>query len=234
MSNNGFITTIAPLIVAEGTKRGYKIFSTVIAQAIIESRSGESGLAKYHNYFGLKCGKSWKGKSVNMKTKEEYTPGQLTTIADNFRAYDSMEEGVKGYYDFIASKRYAALKVCKTYQEYAEELKKAGYATSSTYVATLKDTVAKCGLTKYDTSATLDTANAINPADLPLLKRGLTGKSLYVRILQTKLNEKGNYGLVLDGIWGGKTELAVRSYQAAHNLQVDGVVGPITWNSLYS
>ena len=31
-----FINQIAPLIVAEGKKRGYKVFSTVIAQAIIE------------------------------------------------------------------------------------------------------------------------------------------------------------------------------------------------------
>lgn len=234
MANLGFINTIAPLIVKEGTARGYKVFSAVIAQAIIESRSGESGLAKYHNYFGLKAGKTWKGKSVNMKTKEEYTPGTLTSITDAFRAYNSMEEGVKGYYDFIATKRYANLKTASSYAEYAEMLKADGYATSSTYVSTIKNCVTSQGLTKYDTGATLDTANQHKPADLPTLKRGITGKSLYVRILQTKLNEKGNYGLVLDGIWGGKTEIAVRSYQAAHNLTVDGIVGPITWNSLYS
>lgn len=146
-----FINIIAPLIVTEGKKRGYSVFSTVIAQAIIESNSGKSILGyKYHNYFGMKCGSRWKGKSVNLKTKEEYTVGTLTTIKDNFRVYDSMEEGVKGYYDFISTKRYANLKESKTYVEYAENLKADGYATSSKYVNTLCTTVDAHNLTKYD------------------------------------------------------------------------------------
>lgn len=146
-----FINMIAPLIISEGKKRGYSIFSTVIAQAIIESNSGKSILGyKYHNYFGMKCGSRWKGKSVNLKTKEEYTVGTLTTIKDNFRVYDSIEEGVKGYYDFISTKRYANLKESKTYVEYAENLKADGYATSSKYVNTLCTTVDAHNLTKYD------------------------------------------------------------------------------------
>lgn len=146
-----FINTIAPLIVEEGKKRGYSVFSTVIAQAIIESNSGKSVLGyKYHNYFGMKCGSRWKGKSVNLKTKEEYTVGTLTTIKDNFRVYDSMEEGVKGYYDFISTKRYANLKESKTYEDYAEKLKSDGYATSSKYVNTLCTTVIAHNLIKYD------------------------------------------------------------------------------------
>lgn len=146
-----FINTIAPLIVSEGKKRGYSVFSTVIAQAIIESNSGKSILGyKYHNYFGMKCGSRWKGKSVNLKTKEEYTVGTLTTIKDNFRVYDSMEEGVKGYYDFISTKRYANLKESRTYEDYAEKLKADGYATSSKYVNTLCTTVVAHNLIKYD------------------------------------------------------------------------------------
>ena len=146
-----FINMIAPLIISEGKKRGYSVFSTVIAQAIIESNSGKSILGyKYHNYFGMKCGSRWKGKSVNLKTKEEYTIGTLTTIKDNFRVYDSIEEGIKGYYDFISTKRYANLKESKTYVEYAENLKADGYATSSKYVNTLCTTVDVHNLTKYD------------------------------------------------------------------------------------
>lgn len=146
-----FINIIAPLIVTEGKKRGYSVFSTVIAQAIIESNSGKSILGyKYHNYFGMKCGSRWKGKSVNLKTKEEYTVGTLTTIKDNFRVYDSMEEGVKGYYDFISTKRYANLKESRTYEDYAEKLKADGYATSSKYVNTLCTTVVAHNLIKYD------------------------------------------------------------------------------------
>ena len=149
-----FANRIGPVIVREGQKRGYHIYSTVIAQAIIESRYGQSTLAsKYHNYFGLKCGTAWvlSGKpSIVLKTKEEYKPGTLTTIKDAFRVYPDIESGVAGYYDFISTKRYQNLKTAVTYQQYAEMLKADGYATSSTYVNMLCNTVKQYGLTAFD------------------------------------------------------------------------------------
>lgn len=148
-----FINQIAPYIVLEGRRRGYHVFSTVIAQAVIESRYGQSSLAKYHNYFGLKCGAAWvaAGKpKVVFSTKEEYKPGILTTIKDAFRAYPDMASGVAGYYDFISSKRYQNLKTAVTYQQYAEYLKADGYATSSSYVTTLCNTVKQYNLTTWD------------------------------------------------------------------------------------
>lgn len=153
---NAFIDRIAPLMVAEAKARGYKIVSTAIAQSIIEGAAGTSKLAKppYNNHWGLKCGKAWldaKKPSVNMKTKEEYTPGKLTTISDYFRAFPNGDaEAVKGYYDFISTKRYANLKTAVTYKQYAEFLKADGYATSNSYISTLSNTVVKYGLTKYD------------------------------------------------------------------------------------
>lgn len=61
-----FISEIGPLISAEAKKRGYRICSTAIAQAIIESRYGQSSLAaKYHNYFGIKCGNNgWQTRNL--------------------------------------------------------------------------------------------------------------------------------------------------------------------------
>lgn len=146
-----FIQKIAPLIQAEAKKRGYHVASPVIAQACVESAYGLSSLGyKYHNYFGLKCGSSWKGKSVNLKTKEEYTAGVLTTIKDNFRTFDSMEEGVKGYFDFINMKRYKNLMSALTPRDYLERIKADGYATSSSYVATNMNTIEKHNLTRFD------------------------------------------------------------------------------------
>lgn len=145
-----FIEYIAPMIQREGFARGYSIVSTTIAQAIIEGACGKSGLAKYHNHFGLKCGKHWKGASVNMKTKEEYTPGTLTDIRDNFRAYPDDQSGVEGYYDFISTSRYANLRDAKTFRQFAGYLKADGYATSSTYVNTLCNTVIKYKLDRFD------------------------------------------------------------------------------------
>lgn len=126
-------------------------YSAIIAQAIIESNWGKSVLsAKYHNYFGIKCGSNWDGKSVNMTTKEEYARGSITTIKDNFRVYDSLEDGVKGYLLFTNTKRYANLKNVYDYKTYIENIKADGYATSSKYVSTLVKTVEKYNLTQYD------------------------------------------------------------------------------------
>lgn len=163
-----FVQQIAPIIKAEAKKRGYKVCSPIIAQAIVESKYGQSGLAKYHNYFGLKCGSAWKGKSVNMKTKEEYTVGTLTSIRDNFRVYDSMEEGVKGYFDFISTKRYANLKSASTPKEYLERIKADGYATSSTYVNTNMNCINKYDLTKWDNDIPVDTSR---PSDTMLIDK---------------------------------------------------------------
>ena len=183
-----FVNLIGPIIATEAQKRGYRICSTVIAQAVIESRYGESVLAsKYHNYFGIKCGKQWiaDGKpSVNLKTKEEYKPGTLTTISDYFRVYPNMASGVAGYYDFIAAKRYANLKAAINYTQYAEYLKADGYATSSTYVKTLCDTVTRYGLTAFDVtpnykipaSSQQDVSIASSPGETYTLQQ-----DLYVR-----------------------------------------------------
>jgi len=145
-----FIEHIAPIIQREGFMRGYSIVSTTIAQAIIEGACGTSKLAKeWHNHFGLKAGKNWKGASVNLKTGEFYN-GQYVSIKDNFRAFPSDLEGVEGYYDFISTKRYANLRDAKSYRQYAEYLKADGYATSPVYVNTLCNTVTKYNLTRFD------------------------------------------------------------------------------------
>ena len=149
-----FIQTIAPIIQRYSAEYGYHVSSPIIAQACIESAYGQSGLAKYHNYFGLKCGSSWKGASVNMKTKEEYTVGTLTDIRANFRAYTNMDEGVKGYFDFISTKRYANLKTATSPTEYLTMIKTDGYATSSSYVNTNMKVVEKYNLTTYDAETT--------------------------------------------------------------------------------
>lgn len=58
---------------------------------------------------------------------------------------------------------------------------------------------------------------------------GSTGSA--VSKLQTILNEHG-YDLAVDGIFGKKTQAAVRDYQKRYNLKLDGIVGPETWGSL--
>ena len=151
MNNNEFIEQIANCVEKYAYVYGIEVHSPIIAQAIVESGWGKSSLAsKYHNYFGLKCGSSWKGKSVNMATKEEYKVGTLTNIRDNFRVYDSMEDGVKGYFDFINTRRYANLKGVRSPEEYVRRIKADGYATSSKYVDTILRVISDNQLTRFD------------------------------------------------------------------------------------
>ena len=55
-----------------------------------------------------------------------------------------------------------------------------------------------------------------------------------VRELQLRLNEKGNYNLETDGIYGSNTQAAVKDYQQKNGLATDGIVGNQTWSSLDS
>ena len=54
-----------------------------------------------------------------------------------------------------------------------------------------------------------------------------------VKKIQEALNKTGKYNLTIDGIWGNKTDAAVRDYQKSNGLTVDGIVGKNTWSSLF-
>lgn len=148
---NEFINKVAPLIQKYAKENGYKVASPIIAQACLESGYGLSSLSSvYNNHFGMKCGSAWQGKSVNMATKEEYQAGVITNIRDNFRVYDTFEAGVKGYFEFISTNRYANLKNADSAETYLATIKADGYATSNSYVANNMAIVLKYNLTKYD------------------------------------------------------------------------------------
>ena len=148
-----FIQCIAPLVIKYAPKWNVKVYSPIIAQAILESASGQSSLGKkYNNFFGLKCGTLWTGKSVNLATGEEYTPGTYTTIYANFRVFDNMEEGVKGYFEFLFKNRdrYDNLIGETDPYRYLEKIKDDGYATSSKYVQNTYNVIKSYNLTRFD------------------------------------------------------------------------------------
>ena len=191
MTNNEFVEQIAKCVKKCAYVYGIEVYSPIIAQAILESGWGKSVLAsKYHNYFGLKCGSSWKGKSVNMATKEEYKVGTLTNIRDNFRVYDSMEAGVKGYFDFINTSRYANLKGVKSPEEYVRRLKADGYATSSTYVNNVLRIIRDNKLTRFDDKV------GGNMKKEELTGKVLSGKEIINILAKRVIN--GDYGAGAD------------------------------------
>lgn len=63
-----------------------------------------------------------------------------------------------------------------------------------------------------------------------VLKRDSRGGS--VKSAQKMLQSMGLYQGALDGIYGPKTEQAVKRYQQSQGLRVDGVIGPNTWGAL--
>ena len=197
MNNNEFIEQIATYVKKYAYLYGIEVHSPIIAQAILESGWGKSSLAsKYHNYFGLKCGGAWKGKSVNMATKEEFKVGTLTNIRDNFRVFDSMEDGVKGYFDFINYSRYANLRGVKDPEEYCRRIKADGYATSSAYVTNLMSVIRVNNLTRFDTDEPIKEEPKKEDGD-DMRKEELTGEVLsgkeIIDILAKRVI-RGDYG----------------------------------------
>ena len=71
---------------------------------------------------------------------------------------------------------------------------------------------------------------ACSTGGYPMIRRG--SLSVYVLIAQDDLNTLGYSTGGLDGIFGSRTETAVRNYQTSRGLSSDGIIGCNTWRSL--
>ena len=151
MNQNEFIQMIGnAAVVAYPT---YKILpSLTIAQAILESGWGKSGLSKEcYNYFGMKwkqgCGCDYKEYS----TKEQRKDGSYYTITARFRKYPDTASGIRGYYEFLSGyKRYHNLIGVTDAEKACDLIRQDGWATSLAYATNLKNLIKKYNLTAYD------------------------------------------------------------------------------------
>lgn len=71
---------------------------------------------------------------------------------------------------------------------------------------------------------------AIDDRGRTTLERTPPGKPMVANELVRKLQMR--LGVEADGLFGGKTEAAVKAFQLANNLRVDGIVGRKTWAAL--
>jgi hypothetical protein len=101
--------------------------SITMAQAILESGSGNSVLAREgNNHFGIKC-HDWEGKTIYLDDDKK---------GECFRVYDSADESYIDHSEFLTTKsRYSKLFSLELtdYKSWAHGLKEAGYATNPKY-----------------------------------------------------------------------------------------------------
>lgn len=143
---------------AEKVASKYGLYASVmIAQATLESDSGNSDLGSKPNYnlFGIK-GK-YHGDSVLYPTQEDDGKGNMTTIDANFRQYPSYEASMIDYSKLLVNgtswnKTYYK-KTFKanaaTYKEATEALT-GRYATDSSYNIKLNALIKQYKLQQYD------------------------------------------------------------------------------------
>lgn len=131
--------------------------SVMIAQAIMESASGQSQLAQAPNYnlFGIKG--THNGKSVSMATQEDLGNGTLYATQAGFRVYENYEDCFNDYATLLKegltgdSNYYAGVwkSNVATYQE-ATKFLTGRYATDSQYNQKLNGLIETYDLTTYD------------------------------------------------------------------------------------
>lgn len=131
--------------------------SVMIAQAILETGSSNSQLARppHHNLFGIKG--SYQGKNVSFSTQEDKGNGQLYTIQSAFRQYPSYKESLEDYAALLkkgisgnAGFYQATWKAnAATYREATSALT-GKYATDTSYDKKLNALIETYELTRFD------------------------------------------------------------------------------------
>jgi len=217
-----FIQKVAPSVVKYAKVYGFKVASPIIAQACLESGYGTTVLAgpTVNNFFGMKAGSSWKGKVCTKNTNEQRADGSYYTISAAFRAYDSVDAGIKGYFEFITGySRYKKAWTQETPRGYLQAIKDAGYATSIKYVDNNMRVVEKWNLTQYD-------AELNAPSDgiaVPTIKAAYSGAN--VLCLQQNINKATGWNIPETGAMDNLSVSALTIWQLINGLDPDGIYG---------
>ena len=145
-----------------GAQQGWREYgvpaSVTIAQAILESGWGRSGLASVDmNYFGIKCQGTSYGKLANgchvYVTQECTKAGTCFTTTGSFRTYASMARSFRDHGEFLrVNNRYQpAFAYTRDANKFIWNVWKAGYATDPNYYTKVTSLMASYNLYQYDT-----------------------------------------------------------------------------------
>jgi len=126
-----YIDTYKAIAISEMKRTGVPA-SITLAQGIHETEAGTSVLVrKSNNHFGIKCKDNWTGEKVS---HDDDAKGEC------FRSYTNAFDSYMDHSDFLKkSPRYASLFGLDPtdYEDWANGLKKAGYATNPKYASIL-------------------------------------------------------------------------------------------------
>jgi hypothetical protein len=139
-----YITQYKTIAMKEMKRTGVPA-SITLAQAILESNSGESNLAKNHNnHFGIKCKSDWTGAKAYQDDDAKQ---------ECFRAYETAEVSFKDHSNFLKNRpNYVDLFLLDPVDDtaWAYGLKKAGYATAADYPKKLLKIIDDYELAQYN------------------------------------------------------------------------------------
>ena len=155
MTQQQFIETIAGYVKKYAPMFDIGVCSPIIAQACLESAYGTSYKAQYNNFFGLKYRKdrvTCNSGVFNDGGSEQNPDGSYSSLSDSTKwyAFENIEMGVLGYFQFINISNYSNLKGVTDPYKYLQNIKEDGYATSLDYVDNVYAVIKKWDLTKYD------------------------------------------------------------------------------------
>ena len=140
---------------AQELQDGYGVLpSIILGQAILESNWGKSTLAsKYNNLFGIKA--YGDQKKVSLETKE-FVNEEWITIQGDFKVYDSWEQSMDDHTQLFVQgvdwnpALYEKVITATNYQEAAQALQDAGYATDPGYAQKIIQVIETYQLNQYD------------------------------------------------------------------------------------
>ncbi|HBL3160651.1 glycoside hydrolase family 73 protein [Enterococcus faecium] len=152
-SHQQFIERLVPH--AQELQDGYGVLpSIILGQAILESNWGKSTLAsKYNNLFGIKV--YGDQKKVSLETKE-FVNEEWITIQGDFKVYDSWEQSMDDHTQLFVQgvdwnpALYEKVITATNYQEAAQALQDAGYATDPGYAQKIIQVIETYQLNQYD------------------------------------------------------------------------------------
>ena len=213
-----------------------------LAQLFMESSFLSSRLSREgNNPYGIK-GTGYLGAT------NEYIDGKNNVLDLPFEAFESFEEGVRGYCRLMMDKRYLPVREAYNSTDAAKYIKECGYASDPHYVG-------DGNIQNRPILGILDNIKAYqldqfvrDPLDPKIRYKQIwrdiskqTGAQFLaywylqprIKEIQSELYSLGYYEGKIDGWFGQQSEASVIVFQKQYGLDADGVVGIVTYEALF-